>query len=130
MPDQRCGGAQPLVVAGLQRQIGKQVPQVSPRVTQPARLGGEARQGLHHREGDQFRIAQQRADTHLGPPGRELRRFLQHVVGLHLKCGSEGVQVGVHEGLQVRRRIATPILGTLHRKPGRTRRSDPLELII
>jgi hypothetical protein len=26
----------------------------------------------------------------------------EQVVGCHIECGSEGVQIGVHEGLQVR----------------------------
>jgi hypothetical protein len=34
---------------------------------------------------------------------RMLRRFFQEVIGLHIQCGSKGVQIGIHDGLRVRR---------------------------
>jgi hypothetical protein len=61
MAEQRCRGAQPLAVTGLLRQAGEQAPQVSPGVPQPPGLGGEPRQGLHDRQGDQLSVAQSRA---------------------------------------------------------------------
>src|ERR1019366_5068932 len=91
-------GARP---TGLLRQAGEQVPQVTPGVPQPPGLGGEPRQGLHDRRGDQLSVAQSRAGAYLRAVRRELRRFLQQVVGRHVQCGSEGVQVGVHGGLRV-----------------------------
>jgi hypothetical protein len=61
VPDHRCGGAQPLAVTGLLRQAGEQVPQVRAGVPQLPGLGGEPRQGLHDRQGDQLSVAQSRA---------------------------------------------------------------------
>src|SRR5450755_2328455 len=119
VPDQRRGGAQPLAVTGLLRQVREQVPQVSPGVPQPPGLGREPRQGLHDRQGDQLSVAQLHPDAHPGPVRRELRRFLQQVIGPDIQCGGKGVQVGVHEGLRVRRWVATPILDTLLCSPGR-----------
>ncbi|MFC5664984.1 hypothetical protein ACFP3U_18600 [Kitasatospora misakiensis] len=43
----------------------------------PAALGGEAEQGLHDREGDQFGVAQPGCDADLGPPRRQTLRSLQ-----------------------------------------------------
>jgi uncharacterized protein len=97
IPDQRRGRPQPFVVTGLAGQVRKQVPQVCPRVPQPPRLGGEPQQGLQHRQGDQLGITQLRVDAHARPPRRELRRFLQQVIGLDIQCGGEGVQVCRHK---------------------------------
>ncbi|MGO8885683.1 MAG: hypothetical protein ACLPUO_00500 [Streptosporangiaceae bacterium] len=73
MADQRCGSAQALVIAGLLGQVREQVPQVSAGVPQPAGLGGEPRQGLHHGKGDQLGIGQLRVDADLRAVRRELR---------------------------------------------------------
>src|ERR1017187_7380588 len=113
VPDHRCGGAQPLAVTGLLGQVREQVPQVRAGVPQPPGLGGEPRQGLQDRQGDQLSIAQFQAGADLGPPRPELRRFLQHVVRPDVQCGSEGVQVGVHEGLRVRRWVSNADPGHL-----------------
>ena len=65
VPDQQCGGAQPLVVAGLLGQVREQVPQVSPGVPQPPGLGGESQQGLHDGKSDQLSVAQLHPDAYL-----------------------------------------------------------------
>ncbi len=65
------------------------------------------------------------------PPRRPLRRALQQVIGADVECRNEGgVQVSVHESLQLDVGLATPMLGTLAHRYEATRRSDPLELII
>ncbi len=114
-PDEPGGLAQPLVVAGLLGQVGEQVPQVSAGVPQPPRLGGEAEQRLHHRQRHQLRVAEPRHGPRSRPPRGTLRRILQQVVGLHVKCGREGVQLCLHTptldslppGAQVIRRFAS-----------------------
>jgi hypothetical protein len=68
-----------------------QVPQVRARVADPAGLGGEAEQGLQHGQGDQPGVTELRCDAHGRPQRRDLRGFLQQVVGSRLQCGSEGV---------------------------------------
>ena len=54
--DQRSRTAQALVIAGLERQVREQVPQLSAGVPQPPGLGGKPQQGLHHRQGDQLSV--------------------------------------------------------------------------
>jgi hypothetical protein len=44
-------------------------------------------------------------------PRRVLRRHLQQVIDLDIECGCEGVQIGVHEGLRVRRWVRNADLG-------------------
>lgn len=89
--------AEPLVEAGLPRQVPKQVPQVRAGVPQPAGLGGEPEQGLHHRQGDQLGVGELRGDPHPRSPRRQMRRLLQQVIGLDVQCGREGVQVVRHK---------------------------------
>jgi hypothetical protein len=76
--------------------VHKVVPQVNAGMTDPPELGDEAGQGLHHRQGDQFRIAELWLDSRLRPPGRQLRRRLQRVADLHVQCGGEGIQIWRH----------------------------------
>jgi hypothetical protein len=94
--DQHGGGAQPPVAAGLARQIGEQVPQVSVGVADPPGLGGVPQQRLHHRQGDQLRVGQLGLQADLGPPRGQVRVLLQQVVGSHIECGREGVYVVRH----------------------------------
>jgi hypothetical protein len=54
-------------------------------------------------EGDPFGVGDLRANPDHRTPQAPLRAALQKVVGPDVKCGGEGVQVGVHEGLQARR---------------------------
>jgi hypothetical protein len=54
----------------------------------------------------------------------------QHVVGEHVKCGGEGVQIGVHEGLQARVGYPTPILGILALKSHAPHQQHGLESFI
>jgi hypothetical protein len=63
--DQIGSVAQPLVVARLLGQVAKQVPKVGVGMAQPAGLGGEPEQGLHHRQGDQLRVGQPGHDADL-----------------------------------------------------------------
>jgi hypothetical protein len=95
---QPAGGTQSLVVAGLLGQVGEQMAEVGAGVAQPAGFGGEAEQGLQHREGDQLGVRQLGGDPNRGAPRRQVWGALQQVIGGDLQCGGEGVQVCVHEG--------------------------------
>lgn len=57
---------------------------------------GEAQHRVHHRQDDQLGVAELRRDACGRPPGSELRRILQQVVGLDVQCGREGVQLSLH----------------------------------
>jgi hypothetical protein len=133
-PDQPAHGgaqfAQALVIARLAGQAGEQAGQVLAGMPQPAGLAGEPEQGLHHRQGDQLGVRDLRADPDCRPPRRSFWRGLQQVISTDVEFGGEGVQVGVHENLRVRRWVATPILGTHRLKQGANAGSHPLELII
>ena len=65
-------------------------------VADPPGLGGVPEQGLHDRQGDQFRIGQLGLQADLGPPGRQVWVLLQQVIGSHVECGREGVYVVRH----------------------------------
>jgi hypothetical protein len=73
------------------------VSQVAVGVAQPAGLGGEAEQGLMTARVTSSASLSLGAMPTFWPPWRQLRCVLQQLVGLHLPCGREGVQVGVHE---------------------------------
>ena len=60
-------------------------------VAEPLGLGGEAAHGLHHREGDQFGIAQAGSDPDLRTPRRQAGMLLQQVIRRRVVCGREGV---------------------------------------
>ena len=62
--------AQPLVVAGLTRQIREQMSEMLSGVTQPASLRGEPQQRLHHRQRQQLGVGQLRGDPDLRAPRR------------------------------------------------------------
>jgi hypothetical protein len=44
----------------------------------------------------QLRVAELRRDAHRRPPGSELRRVIQQIIGLDIKSGREGVQLCLH----------------------------------
>jgi hypothetical protein len=60
-------------------------------VTNPAVLAGEAEQGLQHRQGEEFGVAELRGDAAAGTVRELFGVVAQHVVGEHVQCGSEGV---------------------------------------
>jgi hypothetical protein len=91
VPDQAAGGPQPFVVSRLLRQVREQMPQVSARMADPPRLRGKPEQSLQHGQGHQLGVAELRRDTCCRPQRRELRGFLQQVVGSYVQCGCEGV---------------------------------------
>ena len=92
------------------------MPQVGAGVAQPAGFAGVAEQGLHHREGDQLGVADLGRDPDLRAPGCPFGRGFQQIVGAHVQCRGEGVQVSVHESLLLIW-VSTLILGTLHHVP-------------
>ena len=79
-------GTEPFVVASLARQIREQVAQMLAGVSQPACLGREAQQRLHHRHRHEFRIRQLRCDPHRWAPRRQARVILHRVVDTHVQC--------------------------------------------
>jgi hypothetical protein len=88
---QRRRGLEPLVVAGLFRQVGEQVAQPAVAHPQPVMLAAGPQQHLRHRQADQLGIRQA---LELAPaaPGRQ-----DHViVDLHVQFDQEGVQVVRH----------------------------------
>lgn len=89
--EQRRCGAQPLVVAGLARQVAEQMPQPAVGEPDPAMLAVESQQYLRHRQAGQFRICQP-GPLAPAPAGRG-----HMIVDLHVQCGQEGVQVCCHE---------------------------------
>lgn len=56
--DQRPGGPEPFVVAGLLRDGGEHAGQVRPGVPDPPGFGGVPQQLLRHREAEQLSIRQ------------------------------------------------------------------------
>jgi hypothetical protein len=51
----------------------------------------------HHLQAEAAHVvAKLRRDAHYGPPGGELRRFLQQIVDLDVERGHEGVQLCLH----------------------------------
>ncbi|WP_285497278.1 hypothetical protein [Actinomadura sp. NBRC 104425] len=91
--DLRQSGPQPLVAAGLLRDEGEQVAQVGADVPQPAGLGGECEHGLHHRQADQFGVAEIGGSSgQPNDPGRV-------VLDLDVPCDHEGVRVSVHNAI-------------------------------
>jgi len=78
------------------------MPKAAARIPQPPRLGDEPEEGLHHREGDQLGVEIRGnipiADRH----GAHSGQIFQQVIGTDVECGSEGVKVGVHNGLPAR----------------------------
>jgi hypothetical protein len=96
----------------------------------PAVLAGEAEQGLQHCHREQFGIAQLRGDP-TPRTGRDPFGVVpQHVVGEHVQCGGEGVQISVHEGLPARVGYPTPILDILALKSHPPHQSHHQESII
>ena len=106
-------GAYPFVVTRLGWQIREQPAQTAVRIAQPPGLRGEPEQCLQHHQGDQFGVVETRGDPDLRTPRPVLRIVDQEIIGGDVQCGNEGVQVGVHFGLQCQVGLATPILDTL-----------------
>jgi hypothetical protein len=88
---QRRGGLEPLVVAGLLGQVGEQVPEPGVAQAQPVVLGTGAQQYLGHGQAHQLRVGQL-----LGLAGPGVARRDHVVVDLHVQCGQEGFQVWRH----------------------------------
>jgi hypothetical protein len=104
-PDQPGHGGrqfpQPLVVARLLGQVGEHLEQMSPGVAQPAGLAGVAQQSLHHRQREQFGIADLGGDADPRTGLEPLRVSSEQIIGGHIECGSEGVQIGVHRSSRI-----------------------------
>jgi hypothetical protein len=104
--DQVAGGAQPLVVAGLARQVGKQMSQPGVGEPQPMPLRASAKQHLGDRQADQLSVAELGWVT--GPAPRS-----EQVIDGDVQCGDEVVEVGAHKAPWVDVAVATPIFGDL-----------------
>jgi hypothetical protein len=69
---------------------------------------------LQHDQGDQFGVIEARGDPDVRTPRPMLRIVGQEIIGGDVQCGSEGVQVSVHEeSPRLESAVTTPILGTL-----------------
>ena len=90
---QRPGLTHPFVVAVLVWDVREHAAQVLVGIPQPVPLRRVAQQDLHDGQADQLRMGQQWAAAPTAGPGNQ-------IVDLHVKCGHEGVQISVHEGLQ------------------------------
>jgi len=88
---QRRGGFEPLVIAGLFGQVGEQVPEPGVAQAQPVVLRPGAQQHLRYGQADQLGIGEL-----LRLPTARLARWDHVVVDLHVQCGQEGVQVWRH----------------------------------
>ncbi len=66
-------------------------------VAQPPGLGGEPEQRLQHDQGDQFGVIEAWGAPDVRTPRPMLRIVGQEIIGGDVQCGSEGVQVSVHE---------------------------------
>ena len=102
---------EPLVVAGLFRQVGGQVPEAGVAHPQPVMLRPRAQQHLGHGQAYQFGVGQP-----LRLPGPAPARGDHVVVDLDVQCGQEGVQVWRHN---------RPWVPSSHFMINPTRRADP-----
>ena len=103
--------AQPLVVARLAGNVGKQVPEPLSSQPQERTLLGALQDDLRHGQGDQLGVADSWAFSCTTPRGQEI---IHH----HVKCGEKVVKVGVHEATSVVDvAIATPTFDDLARSP-------------
>jgi hypothetical protein len=75
---------------------------MSPGVAQPPGLAGITQQRLHHRQRQHFGVADLWRDPDSGSDRDTVRMSGEQIIGCHIECGGEGVQISVHEGLQVR----------------------------
>jgi hypothetical protein len=93
--------------------VREQPQQVQVPEPQPAGFTGETEKGLRHGQSHHFGVADPGCDTDRWPRGNPVGVGLQQVIDLHVQCGHEGVQIGVHAGLLLDVWVATPILDTL-----------------
>jgi hypothetical protein len=112
--DLRCELAQPLVVARLARDVGKQVGEPLACGPQEAPLLRVAEQDLRDRQGDELRIGDLRASSCTSP-------CRQEIVDEHVKCDQKVVKVGEHEATStVDVANATPTFDDLPTSPRST----------
>jgi hypothetical protein len=93
---QRGAPAQAFVVPGALGDIGEHGAQFGAGVAQPPRLARVAEQRLHHCQGDQLGIVGPGGYVHCRALGRQARVGHDLIVDGDVKCGGEGVKVGVH----------------------------------
>ncbi len=123
--------AQAIVIARLGRQVWEKGPQALTCVPEPSGFTSEPEQGLQDGEVMSSASVIRGRIPIFGPKRNPFGIRLQHVTGFLIQCGSKGVQIGVHAGLQVRRLgLIPPILGTFAYKNTMPRRDNPLEIFI
>ena len=69
-------------------------------IAQESGLGGQSEQRLQHHQGDPLGVSQPRSEPDARPQRSMLRIVGEKIITCHVQSGSEGVQVGVHFGLQ------------------------------
>ncbi len=89
---QRRGGLESFVVAGLLGQVAEQVTEPAVREADPAVLAVESEQHLSHGQADQLGVGQ------AGPATPAVAGRCHVIVDLDIQCGQEGVQVSCHRG--------------------------------
>jgi hypothetical protein len=131
LPEVRDELEQLRTATGVATARGSSMPtwQMSAAVAQPAGLADVAKQGLHHRQRDQFGVGNPWRDPDRRAPQHPFGCNLQHIIDPDV-VRREGIQVSVHVTSCSSSGLATLILGTLHHIQRTPRRVDPLELII
>jgi hypothetical protein len=110
--DRLAQAVAPLEVGRLARQAGKQMPQPPARHGEEAAVRGDAHDDLGDRQRDHLGVIEFPAGVRR-PAGQE-------IVGGDINRGAEGVEVGVHRGLQVDGAIATVDFDPSASNPGTT----------
>ena len=106
--------AQPLVIARLLGDVGKQVAQPLARQAQKPPLGMALQKDLGHRERDEFGVGDLWASSCTAASRQE-------IVHPHVKCDEQAVKVGEHEATSVVDvAIATPAFDSRFMSPGAT----------
>jgi hypothetical protein len=98
-----------LVVGMLSGKTGKQVADLPAGRTKEAPIGWKAHEGLGNCEGDDLGIG--------GAPASDSPSLWQKIIGCAINNGAEGVQVGVHRGLQADDVLNTVGFGPSASKP-------------
>ena len=102
LDDLRRQRADALVVAGLTGDVGKEVAEAALGHAQEAALLGTVEEDLRDRQTDDLGVADPRtASTPSAALGQE-------IIGEHIKCGEQGVEVGWHAASLVGVAFATP----------------------
>ena len=99
--DLGCERANALVVARLARDVGEEAAEPAGGEAQEAALVRAVEEDLSDRQADELRVGDLRSPPRAAPLGQE-------IIGKHIKCREQGVEVGRHAASLVSVAIATP----------------------